>query len=295
MNQELFDGRPVRVVAENLRFPEGPVAFSDGSVVVCEIEGGSLALVSADGATKRIRVGGGANGAAIGPDRAIYVCNDGGLEFTTDDGIRHPTGLAVDNRGGYVQRVDLATGAVETIFTHCGDREIGSLNDIVFDATGCCYIVDTTVGAVYYTNPRDRSIRIADATLQFPNGMGLAPEGTKLYVSETYSGRIFQFDVAEPGELVNKTEIYSSNGENHLDGLAVDGVGNVCVANLQRSGISVIDPEGELVAEFVTPEPDPFVTNICFLGDTAYICSSGRGILYAVEWPWPGLPLHFGQ
>jgi gluconolactonase len=44
------------------------------------------------------------------------------------------------------------------------------------------------------------------------------------------------------------------------------------------------------------PEPDPFVTNICFAGAdsrTAYITSSGRGKLYATEWPYPGLDLAF--
>jgi len=40
------------------------------------------------------------------------------------------------------------------------------------------------------------------------------------------------------------------------------------------------------------PQHDPFVTNICFAGDTAYVCSSGRGILYAIDWPWPGLRLN---
>ena len=38
-----------RVVAEGLRFPEGPVALEDGSVLVVEIRGGALTRVRPDG------------------------------------------------------------------------------------------------------------------------------------------------------------------------------------------------------------------------------------------------------
>ena len=44
------------------------------------------------------------------------------------------------------------------------------------------------------------------------------------------------------------------------------------------------------------PEFDAIVTNICFGGPdmrTAYITSSGPGILYATEWRRPGQPLNF--
>ena len=37
------------VLASGLRFPEGPVAMSDGSVVVVEIETGHIARVAPDG------------------------------------------------------------------------------------------------------------------------------------------------------------------------------------------------------------------------------------------------------
>src|SRR5438874_2418424 len=57
-----------RVVAEGLRFPEGPVALSDGSVLVVEIEGGALSRCTLDGRVEMIaQTGGGPNGAAIGP------------------------------------------------------------------------------------------------------------------------------------------------------------------------------------------------------------------------------------
>jgi gluconolactonase len=293
-----FDEGTLHTVTTGLRFPEGPVALDDGTVLVSEIEGAALTLVYPDGTTHSIDVGGGANGAALGPDGAVYVCNDGGLAFQSEDGIRFPYALAEGNEGGSVQRVDLATESVQTVFTHCDDVRIGNLNDIVFDTSGWCYIVDTTIGAVYYADPIGGVIGVAERGLEFPNGMGLSPDGSRLYVSETYAGRIFCWDVTAPGVLANKTELYSSNGAHHWDGLAIDGAGNVCASNLQHSGITVISPIGEVLAKFVTPQRDPFVTNLCFGGpggNTAYICSSGLGILYSIGWPWPGLRLNFAR
>jgi gluconolactonase len=293
-----FDMSTVRTVTTGLRFPEGPIALDNGTVLVAEIEGGALTRVHPDGTKQPIDCGGGPNGAALGPDGAVYVCNDGGLAFQTDGDIRFPHALADGNDGGCLQRVDLATGAVDVVFTHVGDIRIGNLNDIVFDTAGGCYIVDTTNGAILYADPAARAIAVVDHTVDFPNGLGLSPDGATLYASETYSGRIVRWDVTGPGRLAPKREIFDTGGENHFDGLAIDGAGHVCVANLQKSGISVIDDDGTEVARFETPLPDPFVTNICFggpRGDTAYICSSGRGILYAVQWPWPGLRLNYAR
>lgn len=285
-------------VARGLRFPEGPIALDDGSVLVVEIEGGSLARVAPGTATQVVAdCGGGPNGAAVGPDGHVYVCNDGGLAFTTIDGIRQPFELAADNVGGSIQRVDLATGAVETVYTHCDGKPILSGNDIVFDAQGGFYCNDTVAGLVYYGLPDGSAIRVAGADVQFPNGLGLSPEGDVLYASETYTGRIVRWDVLGPGRLSPRwTELYSAGGRHDWDGLSIDSEGNVCAADLQESGITAISPAGQVVAKVTVPEHDPFVTNVCFGGPdlrTAFITSSGLGRLYATEWPCPGLRLHF--
>src|SRR6187401_3296972 len=50
----------VKVLATGLRFPEGPVALADGSIVLVEIEGGRVTRVRPDGAVETVgRTGGG--------------------------------------------------------------------------------------------------------------------------------------------------------------------------------------------------------------------------------------------
>jgi gluconolactonase len=90
----------------------------------------------------------------------------------------------------------------------------------------------------------------------------------------------------------------STEGVHGWDGLAVDAEENICAANLQLGGITVVGRDGQVRVEIAVPEPDPFVTNICFGGRDqrqAFITSSGRGKLYQADWPFPGLRLHFAR
>ncbi|MEC8017486.1 MAG: SMP-30/gluconolactonase/LRE family protein, partial [Actinomycetota bacterium] len=136
-----------------------------------------------------------------------------------------------------------------------------------------------------------------------PNGVGLSPDGSTVYVAETSVGRVWKWSIASPGvvergttPLAHGTLLYGFNGYQLLDSLAVDGDGNVCVATLVTGAISVISPEGELLDQVYVPKWDAYVTNICFGGPdlmTAYVTSSGWGLLYEMPWERPGLRLNY--
>ena len=105
------------IVAENLRFPEGPVWMEDGSVIVVEIEAGRITRVLPDGRTEVVAApGGGPNGLAVGPTAALYCCNNGGFEWSNAEGLLFPGKAASDYTTGRIERIDIATGKVERLY-----------------------------------------------------------------------------------------------------------------------------------------------------------------------------------
>ena len=303
----------MKEICRGLRFPEGPMAMDDGSVILVEIERGTLSQVAPDGTVTVIaQCGGGPNGAAIGPDGRIYVCNNGGFEWINTGEFRRPgDNLATDYQGGNIQVVDRHTGAVETLYTECAGRALNGPNDIVFDAEGGFYFTDLGKrrgrridrGAIYYAQADGSQITELVYPIETPNGIGLSPDGQTLYVAETHGARLWRWDIKAPGILSAPPHpfwpgelLYSFTGYERLDSLAIDSEGNVAVATLGTSCITAISPQGVIRAVIPMPEFDLMVTNICFGGlgmQTAYITSSGRGRLYAMEWHCPGHRLHF--
>jgi gluconolactonase len=302
----------LRTLATGLRFPEGPIALDDGSVLVVEINAGNLTRVAPDG-TKEVvaHLGGGPNGAAIGPDGKVYVCNNGGFVWHEVSDLLIPGEQPEDYIGGRIQRVDLDSGQVEDLYTEVDGNPLRGPNDLVFDAEGGFYFTDlgksrpreVDKSGLYYARGDGSSVRQLAYGLNQANGVALSPDGSRLYVAETTTGRVWMWDIDSPGVFAapanpvgQGTLLYSFDGYQLLDSMAVDGDGNVCVATLLTGAISVISPKGELLDQHVVPEPDPLVTNVCFGGEehrTAFITSSGRGRLYRMTWPHPGLALQY--
>ena len=108
----MSSAQSLKTRATGLRFPEGPIALKDGSLLVVEIERGTLTRIAHDGTLSVVaELGGGPNGAAIGPDGACYVCNNGGFKWHREpEGMLRPILQADDYTGGSIQRVDLVTG-----------------------------------------------------------------------------------------------------------------------------------------------------------------------------------------
>lgn len=298
-----------KVLATGLAFPEGPVAMPDGSVLVVEIQGGWLLRVGPDGSKQRVaQLGGGPNGAALGPDGHCYVCNNGGFSWRCDAGFTRPTGPAADYDGGAIQRVNLATGAVENLYTQCDGVPLHGPNDLVFDGAGGFWFTDfgktyedrMLRGAIYYARTDRHEIRRVAHPVLTPNGIGLSPDGQTLYMSETETSRLWSYPVTGRGQLGiapwpspnGGRLVHGLPGYQRFDSMALEESGNICVATLVNGGISVFSPDGELLEFHAAPEG--YCTNICFGGPdrrTAFITLSGYGQLFAAEWPRPGLAL----
>ncbi len=258
----------LRDITSGLQFPEGPIALPDGDVLVVEIRRATLTRVAPDGRkTVVANTGGGPNGAALGPDGKVEHL------YTARDAhpLRGPNDIVFDTAGGFW-------------FT-----DHGKLRERDRDRTG-----------VYYARADGSLIKEAIFPLDAPTGVGLSPDGTHLYVAETWTGRVWWWELDAPGDIVQTMGFGPGGGSllaglpgyQLLDSLAVDGAGNVCVATLVNGGITVIAPNGDVVEHVSTG--DPLTTNICFGGPdlrTAFITLSGTGRLVATEWPRPGLRL----
>ncbi len=296
-------------LASGLRFPEGPIAMPDGSVVLVEIARGTLTRVGTDGAVDVIAdCGGGPNGAAIGPDGKVYVCNNGGFEWHEAGGLLLPGNQPDDYTGGKIQRVDLETGEVEDLYTEVNGFGLRGPNDLVFDSSGGFWFTDhgknrsrdRDRGGLYYAQADGSEVREVVFPLLAPNGVGLSPDASRLYVAETYEGRLYEWALSGPGEIAeyfgpeHRGEVLADpEGGPLFDSLAVDADGNVCVATIRNGGITVVSPSGD---HHHVSFPDPLTTNICFGGDdlrTAFVTLSGTGRLVSCTWETPGLALEF--
>jgi gluconolactonase len=297
-----------RQLASGLQFPEGPVAMPDGSVILVEIARQTLTRVTPDGKVHVIaNLGGGPNGAAMGPGGKIYVTNNGGFTWVKrPSGGMFPSVVSPDYKGGSIQVVDPETGKFETLYDSCDGRKLNGPNDLVFDDAGGFWFTDlgktrerdNDRGAVYYAKADGSRIEEKIFPLERPNGCGLSPDGRTLYVVETPTARCWAFKLSAPGQIESANGPYRGEkgrviaglgGYQMFDSLAVDSEGHICVATLVTGAVSDIWPDGSRVDQYKLD--DLMVTNVCFGGKdlrTAYATLSLGGTLVAFDWPRPG-------
>jgi gluconolactonase len=300
----------LELVTEGLQFPEGPIALSDGSVLLTELKRGTLTRVTPDGLTEvLVETGGGPNGAAIGPDGAVWITNNGGsFSWIEQMGLTIPGPTPSEHQGGSIQRYDLVTGELSTVYEACDGKRLIGPNDLVFDELGGFWFTDhgaTTpegrrYGALYYATADGSRISRQKDHLVAPNGVGLSPDGKVVYVADTTLGRLWAFDIESPGQLAPAPALAPGRvicnlpGYQLLDSLAVESSGKVCVATIINGGITTFDPDDGGFTHFAVP--DVICTNLCFGGlsmQDVWITASATGRLYKTRWPRPGLKLAY--
>jgi gluconolactonase len=260
----------VRTVADGLRFPEGPVVLPDGDLLVVEVRAGTVSRVRPDGSVEPVAACGGApNGAALGPDGAVYVCNNGGA------GGR-----------GRIERVDPASGDVTVLYTECEGRPLNAANDLVFDRAGNFWFTDSGAsrehdmdfGAVCYASPDGERIHRVVGGLIFANGIGLAPDEEFLYFTESARPWLYRRRIASPGTLEPSVGLHPTTlgregrvdsesllaalpGYQPLDSLAVDAAGYIAIGTLAAGCLSVVSPDGSSIEQLMPPPPGSKTTS----------------------------------
>ena len=278
------------ILAEGLKFPEGPIAMGNGEVVFTQIVGQELSRYSGGRVETIAHTGGGTNGATLGPDGAFYIANNGGLSTT-------PTGpwSAEDPITGRIQRVT-PEGEVSDVATDLPGETPHRPNDLCFGPDGLLYFTDPhnwedirnlKPGRL---NRCDLSGKVEQlATVKrFPNGIGFGADG-RLYVAESVTKHMWAYPWSEEG--LGEPEAFCVLPAGYPDGFCFSATGDLIVCGSLGDLICIYDADGNLKHRLDTPEhSEP--TNCCIGDGKLYVTLSGSGQLAAIDYPDAALPLY---
>jgi sugar lactone lactonase YvrE len=85
--------------------------------------------------------------------------------------------------------------------------------------------------------------------LTFTNGLMLGADGRRFFCNDTFVSA-FVFDVQPDGTLANRRLLVEKED---VDGMALDGEGNLWITGFRSSEITRLRPDGSKLAPFPTP------------------------------------------
>lgn len=269
----------IEKVRDGFAFTEGPAWDPKGVLYFTDIPNATIVRLAADGTFSSLTEDSNfANGLIVAADGRLLVCE----------------------MGGQIVAYDTASGDKTVIASEYQGRRFNAPNDLVNDEAGGIYFTDPLfrapeplpqgVQAVYYV---DRSGTVSRLTgdLPAPNGVGLSPDGKRLYVIPSRQAEMLAYDVLEPGKIgeprvfctLKQPVGQSGTGG---DGMAVDVEGNVYLTS--NLGIQIFSDGGKPRGIVMFPEQPANVT----FGDadrkTMYV--TARTGLYRVRMPIAGQP-----
>jgi gluconolactonase len=260
-------------------------------------------------------------GVAVHPDGSVWCGGEKGQIFRVDpDGTSLEAvastdgfclGMAFDRTGEHlvvcdqkhaaVFRLEVATGRVARFSDGGPDRPFRIPNYPAFAPDGSLYVSDShtfpaTPGPGVYRIEQDgRGELWYDRDVTFANGLAVAPDGSALYVAETFASNVFRIPIREDGSAGDREEVAHVPGS-LPDGLAFDIDENLYVGCYEPSHVLRIDPAGavDVLWHDVTAHTLAHPTNIAFRGSTLFTANLGRWHITRIEVGIEGIPLPVG-
>ncbi len=198
-------------------------------------------------------------------------------------------GLVVGDSGNRcVSRIDLKTKKKTVLAASFEGKRLNSPNDLVLARDGAIYFTDPPWGLKGdWTSPyrqtdysgvyrlgTDNSLTLIDRTIQ-PNGVGLSPDGRKLYATDRETGWV-AWDLDAQGRPTARRRFVDSaaSGVRGGDGLKVDRDGNLWASS--RDGISIFTPTGQRIGII---RADDVISNCELAADGHLYMSSNHRVL----------------
>ena len=252
--------REVTVVT-NILGPEGPL-YLDGNLYYVGWVSNTLSKWDGHATTVLNSTPGcGHNGLALTKQKTLLIA-------CTDQGAI----MEVDMNGKQLRRWDAGGN---------GKKFDGGINDIVVTANGGAYATvfgpyagppTSVIGKILYLAPGGQTwVEVAD-DLNYANGIGVSPDQTTLYVSETVGNCILKFTINEDGSLSHRSNfaLLSLLTKNKIeswwigpDSMKIDAKGNIYVAQWFGGKVLKLSPDGKLLHVFTIAAGNG-TTNVAF-------------------------------
>ncbi|NND97394.1 MAG: SMP-30/gluconolactonase/LRE family protein [Pirellulaceae bacterium] len=241
------------------------------------------------------------------PNETIYRIDKSGDLSKFTQSSRHTNGMLITASGrllacqmdGQVVAYDTTTAEFTVLADKYDGKRFNAPNDLVIDSSGGIYFTDPLfraptplpqeIQAVYYISAAGDVSRVTDA-IAAPNGIGLSPDGKRLYVCPSRQSEMLVYDVESAGKLSNgrtfcKVTQPEGKTDTGADGIVLDIQGNVYITT--HMGVEIFSPRGTSVGLVKFPEQPANVTLGDADGKTMYV--TARTGLYKVSMPIAGL------
>ena len=274
-------------LAEGFKFTEGPIWVGDG-LLFSDPNANTIYKYSNDRKLSVFRTPSGYSGADI----AEYG-QPGSNGLTLD-----PQGNLIINQHGNHRVVRLEKDGTETVLVDKFEgKRLNSPNDLVYRSDGTLFFTDPPFGLPKFFDDKRKELpfsgvysfykgKLQLVTKDFtgPNGIAFSPDEKYLYISNWDEKKkvVYCYEVQPDGTLKNGKlfcDFTAFPGEDALDGIKVDTVGNLYVSS--PGGLQILSPGGKHLGTIRTPQ---HVHNMAWGDDdgkTLYLCA--RSGLYSIR------------